>query len=152
MGDGWAGSAFWPGPPLRVRRQVPAYAYDPGMVSRTLLARGGLAYVDRDDFTRGDALRVVERRRWPSVSLWVEDRTLTFSSRAGSEVRHHAEVTALPHGPVVARHWAFALAVSFESAEREHVLLFWTPRARAVLRELARLGWDADPRADDFVT
>jgi hypothetical protein len=76
---------------------------------------------------------------------------LTFSSPAGSDVLHHAEVTALPHGPVVGRHWALALAVSFSTEEREQVLLFWTPRARTVLRELAQLGWDADPRADDFV-
>ncbi|MEG3632567.1 hypothetical protein [Micromonospora palythoicola] len=122
------------------------------MASKTLLARGGLTYVDRRDFTRGDSPRVVKRMRWPSVRLWVEDSTLTFSSRAGSDVLQHTEVTALPHGPIVGRHWALALAVSFGTAERDHVLLFWTPRARSVLRELARLGWDADPRADDFVT
>jgi len=122
------------------------------MASKTLLARGGLTYVDRRDFTRGDSLCVLKRVRWPSVYLWVEDSTLTFSSRAGSEVLQHAEVTALPHGPIVGRHWAIALAVSFETTERDHVMLFWTHRARGVLRQLARLGWDADPRADDFVT
>ncbi|MEV4703928.1 hypothetical protein [Actinoplanes sp. NPDC049316] len=121
------------------------------MIPKTLLARGGLTYVDRRDFTRGDSPRVVKRMRWPSVCLWVEDSELTFSSRAGCDVLHHAEVTALPHGPIVGRHWALALAVSFSTPERDQVLLFWTPRARAVLRELARLGWDADPRADDFV-
>ncbi|MGW4946375.1 hypothetical protein ACWEOZ_32875 [Actinoplanes sp. NPDC004185] len=122
------------------------------MASKTLLARGGLTYVDRRDFTHGDSLRVVRRMRWPSVCLWVEDSELTLSSRAGTDVLQHAEVTALPHGPILARHWAVALAVSFDTAERDQVLLFWTPRARGVLRELARRGWDADPRADDFVT
>lgn len=122
------------------------------MSSKTLLARGGLTYVDRRDFVRGDSRRVVKRLRWPSVCLWVEDSRLTLSSRAGSDVLLLAEVTATPHGPIVATHWALAFAVAFRIAERDQVLLFWTPRARAVLRELARFGWDADPRADDFVT
>ncbi|MEV4636843.1 hypothetical protein AB0J80_05760 [Actinoplanes sp. NPDC049548] len=43
------------------------------------------------------------------------------------------------------------MAVSFETEERDQVLLFWTPRARAVIRELARLGRDADADADDFL-
>jgi len=94
------------------------------MASKTLLARGGLTYVDRRDFTRGDSLRVGKRIRWPSVSLWVEDSRLTLSSRAGSDVLQYAEVTALPHGPIVGRHWALALAVSFSTAERDQVLLF----------------------------
>jgi hypothetical protein len=122
------------------------------MAPKTLLARGGLTYVDRRDFTRGDSGTAIRRMRWPSASLWVEDSTLTFSSRTGSDALQHAEVTALPHGPHLGWFPAPAFAVSFETEERDQVLLFWTHRARAVLRELARLGWDADPNADDFVT
>ncbi|GIF63321.1 hypothetical protein Ais01nite_13560 [Asanoa ishikariensis] len=122
------------------------------MAQKTLLGRGGLTYVDRRDFVRGD-YTVLKRMRWPSVSLWVEDSTLTFSSRAASDALQHAEVTALPHRPVVLGRFPLpAFAVSFETEERDQVLLFWAPRARAIIRELARLGWDADANADDFLT
>src|SRR3712207_216999 len=80
------------------------YAYHPVMAPKTLLARGGLTYVDRRDFTRGDSPTVVKRMRWPSVRLWVEDSRLTFTSRAGSDVLQQAEVTALPHGSILGRH------------------------------------------------
>ncbi|MDG4824747.1 hypothetical protein O7635_23095 [Asanoa sp. WMMD1127] len=122
------------------------------MAQKALVARGGLTYLDRRDYDRGEST-VVKRMRWPSVSLWVAASTLTFSSRAGSDALHHHEVTAVPHGPVIAR-WlpSPAFAVEFSTDERDQVLLFWTHRARAVVRELARLGWDADPRADDFVS
>ena len=122
------------------------------MAPRTLLARGGLTYVDHRDFRRGDSLAALKWMRWPAVRLWVEDSTLTFSSRGGSDALEHAEVTALPHGPYLGWLPSPAFAVSFETENRDQVLLFWTPRARAVIRELARLGWDADPDADDFMT
>ncbi|MFC3503347.1 NUDIX domain-containing protein [Micromonospora krabiensis] len=144
IGD-WAGAPKHPRGAWVVTMDVPA---EP--LPARLLARGGLTYVDRRDFIRGD-LTVIRRLRWPSVGLWVEDSTLTLSSRAGSDALHHSEVTAVPHGPYLGWLPSPALAVSFQVEDRDQVLLFWTPRARAVIRRLAQLGWDADPDADDFV-
>jgi hypothetical protein len=113
------------------------------MVMDRPLARGGLTYVDRLDFTRGVSLTVAKRLAWPSVRLVVGDGSLTFSSRAGSDSLQRTEVTALPHRPFYGRFPLPATAVSFEVEERDQVLLFWTPRAGAVIRELGRRGWDA---------
>lgn len=46
--------------------------------------------------------------------------------------------------PVPRRFPLPATAVSFEVEGRDQVLLFWTPRAGAVLRALEELGWDAE--------
>ncbi|WCN80139.1 hypothetical protein [Micromonospora sp. LH3U1] len=114
------------------------------MISDTFVTRGGLTYVDRRDFTRGDTLSAVRRLAWPTVKLHADDSTLTFSSRTGSDTLQHAQVTALPHRPFHGRFPLPASAVSLEVEGRDQVLLFWTPCVGAVLRELAELGWDAE--------
>ncbi|MEV4658724.1 hypothetical protein [Micromonospora sp. NPDC049301] len=119
------------------------------MVLNSFVARGGLSYVDRLDFTRGDTARVVRRLAWPTVGLRATDTTLTFSSRTGADTVQHAQVTAQPHRPFYGRFPLPASAVSFEVEGRDQVLLFWTPRVGAVLRGLAKLGWDAEDHLHD---
>jgi hypothetical protein len=113
------------------------------MIMGPFQARGGLTYVDRLDFTRGDTLTVTKRRLWPSVRLSLTDDTLTLSSRSGSDTLHRSDVTALPHQPFYGRFPIPPLAVSFEVEGRDQVLLFWTPRVGSVIRELGHRGWDA---------
>jgi hypothetical protein len=113
-------------------------------VANTFTARGGLTYVDRLDFTRGAPLTAVRRTAWPSVRLRADEAALTLDSRAGSDTLTFTDVTALPHRPFHGRFPLPAAAVSFEVEGRDQVLLFWTPRPGAVLRGLARLGWDAE--------
>ena len=114
------------------------------MAADIFWARGGLTHVDRLDFTRGDTLTAIQRKVWPSVRLRADDHTLTFSSGTWSETLHPTGMTALPHRPFHGRFPVPACAVSFEAAGNAQVLLFWTPRVGAVIRELARRGWDAD--------
>ncbi|MER7589619.1 hypothetical protein ABTW72_19000 [Micromonospora sp. NPDC127501] len=114
------------------------------MISETFDARGGLTYVDRVDFTRGNPLRAVRRMAWPTVKLHADDSTLTFTSRTGSDTLEHFSVAALAHHPVHRRFPLPATAVSFDVEGRDQILLFWTPRAGAVLRALDKLGWDAE--------
>ena len=114
------------------------------MISETFDARGGLTYVDRLDFTRGDTLRAARRLAWPTVKLHADESTLTFTSRSGSDTLEHFYVAALAHHPFHRRFPLPATAVSFEVEGRDQVLLFWTPRAGAVLRALDKLGWDAE--------
>ncbi|MET7946589.1 hypothetical protein [Micromonospora sp. NPDC005324] len=114
------------------------------MISESFDARGGLTYVDRLDFTRGDTLRAVRRMAWPTVKLHADDSTVTFTSRAGSDALEHFFVAAVAHHPFHRRIPLPATAVAFEVEERDQVLLFWTPRAVAVLRALDKLGWDAE--------
>nr|WP_296072687.1 hypothetical protein [uncultured Actinoplanes sp.] len=121
------------------------------MIVDRSLARGGLSYVDRLDFTRGSSLTVAKRMPWPSVRLVAGEDSVTFSSRAGADTLRRAEVTAVPHRPLYGRFGLPAAAVSFEVEGRDQVLLFWTPRVAAVIRELARRGWDAvDPGPPEF--
>ncbi|MEW1588279.1 hypothetical protein AB0283_22895 [Micromonospora vinacea] len=114
------------------------------MISKTFDARGGLTYVDRLDFTRGNPLRPVRRLAWPTVKLHADGSTLTFTSRTGSDALDHFSVVALAHHPFHRRFPVPASAVAFAVESRDQVLLFWTPRAGAVLRALDRLGWDAE--------
>jgi hypothetical protein len=107
-------------------------------------ARGGLTYVDRLDFTRGDTMTVLRRMVWPSVLLRADDSTLSFSSRKGTDSAPRDEVIALSHRPFYGRFPLPATAVSFEVKGRDHVLLFWTARARTVLGELSKLSYEAD--------
>ncbi|MEU8406118.1 hypothetical protein AB0C19_07920 [Micromonospora sp. NPDC048842] len=113
------------------------------MISKTFDARGGLTYVDRLDVTRGNPLRAVRRMAWPTVKLHADDRTLTFTSRSGSDTLEQFNVAALAHHPFYRRIPVPATAVCFEVEGRDQVLLFWTPRVGAVLRALDELGWDA---------
>ncbi|MEU8014002.1 hypothetical protein [Micromonospora parva] len=117
------------------------------MISESFDARGGLTHVDRLDFTRGNPLRAVRRMAWPTVKLHADNSTLTFTSRTGSDTLEHFHVTALAHRPLYGRFPLPATAVSFEVEGRDEVLLFWTPRAGAVLRALEKLGWDAEDAA-----
>ncbi|MFE9919136.1 hypothetical protein ACFYPG_28655 [Micromonospora sp. NPDC005553] len=114
------------------------------MISETFDTRGGLTYVDRLDFTRGDTLRAVQRMVWPTVRLHADHSTVTFTSRTGSDTLEHFYVAAVAHHPFHRRFPLPATAVAFEVEERDQVLLFWTPRVGAVLRALEKLGWDAE--------
>ncbi|MBG6063907.1 hypothetical protein [Micromonospora ureilytica] len=114
------------------------------MISETFDARGGLTYVDRLDFTRGNTLRAARRLAWPTVKLRADESTLTFTARSGSDTLEHFNVSVLAHHPFHRRIPLPATAVSFEVEGRDQVLLFWTPRAGAVLRALDKLGWDAE--------
>ncbi|RAO22647.1 hypothetical protein MED15_01496 [Micromonospora noduli] len=114
------------------------------MISETFDARGGLTYVDRLDFTRGNPLRAVRRMAWPTVQLHADGSTLTFTSRTGSDTLEHFYVAALAHHPFHRRFPLPATAVWFDVEGRDQILLFWTPRAGAVLRALDKLGWDAE--------
>ncbi|MGC4847692.1 hypothetical protein ACLQ3F_10660 [Micromonospora sp. DT15] len=114
------------------------------MISETFDTRGGLTYVDRLDFTRGDTLRAVRRMVWPTVRLHADDSTVTFTSRTGSDTLEHFYVAAVAHHPFHRRFPLPATAVAFEVEERDQVLLFWTLRVGAVLRALEELGWDAE--------
>ncbi|RLP92184.1 hypothetical protein [Micromonospora sp. CV4] len=114
------------------------------MISETFDARGGLTYVDRLDFTRGDTLKAARRLAWPTVKLRADESTLTFSSRTSSDTLQQFSTVALPHRPFHGRFPLPATAVSFQVEGRDQVLLFWTPRVGAVLRELGKLGWDAE--------
>ncbi|MEK8109874.1 hypothetical protein NKG94_46450 [Micromonospora sp. M12] len=78
------------------------------------------------------------------MRLHVDDRTLTFTSRTGSDTLEQVDVAALAHHPFHRRFPLPATAVSFDVEGRDQVLLFWTPRANAVLRALDKLGWDAE--------